>query len=781
MADLFIKILNMSISAGWLILLVVLLRLIFRRMPKWIMVLLWGIVGLRLLLPVSLESRLSLIPSAETISVDESGANTRLQTGIDVIDRLAVSEETTQDKTEIHAGTGEVVSSNAGSNASDVSPTVADRKTSRDLFHILGMIWLAGVAVMLVYASFSFLRLKLRVRESIPADGTTKGRIRICDRIETPFILGTFLPVIYLPSGLGENEQDHVIAHEKAHLSRRDHLWKPLGYLLLTVYWFNPLIWAAYILLCRDIEMACDEKVIRGMEAAGRKAYATTLVSCSLHQREVMVCPLAFGEVGVKERVKGILSYKRPAFWVILLSVAACIVVGVLFLTNPAKDAEETDTEAKHASYEGVYYYIGNKKETFGSSVRLIDLLVGLNEDGSFLLSEHPDGSIVGSGKYTVDGDMITLNGKKQVGETEAKQVVYHFRLDGDKLIYVAEKSSGFDVTQVQDGEEFLKGKNPYDEYVERCYYYTRNGQTDDNGLPIWFLIDLMPDGGCIWSDSMFLSSMPDSVYTIEYTEAGDILTITSTSQGENGDVKDVNRFRMDGNSIYYIAEGSSNFHVKLEDGDEFDRGPDMGTEEARALEEDAITRAAGKAAEMKKAAEEEAAAARKAVEEAEQRLKEAEESEKIIKEHEVNGGISFSKVFDNDGILISARFNGVDVAIDYGSSKLYTREEMSLLIEQIYDDLSARAKDGLELYAIRFTSDEECSKSDELKMLNESGREKTGNPKLTYTEYIKFETDMKEPDDVQKSSEPGVKHTGWGWWFAREEGGEWVLADQGY
>ena len=309
MADLFIKILNMSISAGWLILLVVLLRLIFRKMPKWIMVLLWGIVGLRLLLPVSLESRLSLIPSAETISVDESGANTRLQTGIDVIDRLVASEETTQDKTAIHAGTGEVVSSNPGSNASDVSPTVADRKTSRDLFHILGMIWLAGGAVMLVYASFSFLRLKLRVRESIPVDGTKKGRIRICDRIETPFILGTFLPVIYLPSGLGENEQDHVIAHEKAHLSRRDHLWKPLGYLLLTVYWFNPLIWAAYILLCRDIEMACDEKVIRGMEAAGRTAYATTLVSCSLHQREVMVCPLAFGEVGVKERVKGILSY----------------------------------------------------------------------------------------------------------------------------------------------------------------------------------------------------------------------------------------------------------------------------------------------------------------------------------------------------------------------------------------------------------------------------------------------------------------------------------------
>ena len=376
---------------------------------------------------------------------------------------------------------------------------------------------------------------------------------------------------------------------------------------------------------------------------------------------------------------------------------------------------------------------------------------------------------------------MITLNGEKQVGETEAKQVVYHFRLDGDKLIYVAEKSSGFDVTQVQDGEEFLKGKNPYDEYVERCYYYTRNGQTDDNGLPIWFFIDLMPDGGCIWSDSMLLSSpMQYSVYTIEYTEAGDILTITSTSQGENGDVKDVNRFRMDGNSIYYIAEGSSNFHVKLEDGDEFDRGPDMGTEEARALEEDAITRAAGEVAEMKKAAEEEAAAARKAVEEAEQRLKEAEESEKIIKDFEVEGQV-YSKVFDNDGTLISAKYYGNDVVIDYGSSKLYSKAEMSPLIEQIYDNLVPRAEDGLELYAIRFTSDEECSKSDELKMLNESGREKTGNPKLTYTEYIKFETDMKEPDDVQKSSEPGLKHTGWGWWFAREKGGEWVLAGQGY
>jgi len=910
MADLFIKILNMSISAGWLILLVVFLRLLFRKMPKWIMVLLWGIVGLRLLLPVSLESRLSLIPSAETISVDESGVNTRLQTGIDVIDRLAVSEETTQDKTEIHAGTGEVISSNAGSNASDVSPTVADRKTSRDLFHILGMIWLAGDAVMLVYASFSFLRLKLRVRESIPVDGTKKGRIRICDRIETPFILGTFLPVIYLPSGLGEYEQDHVIAHEKAHLSRRDHLWKPLGYLLLTVYWFNPLIWAAYILLCRDIEMACDEKVIRGMEAAGRKAYATTLVSCSLHQREVMVCPLAFGEVGVKERVKGILSYKRPAFWVILLSVAACIVVGVLFLTNPAKDTEETDTETNHFVYEGVYYYSGNKKETHGSGSRRIDLLVQIKEDGSFFLSELPDDSIIGSGKYTVDGDMLTLTGSKKVGETEEKQVVYHFRADGENLIYVADNSSGFDVAQVQDGEVFQKGHNPYDDYREKCYFYTQNGKIGENGLPIFFFIDLMPDGGCLWIDSQLRSSVPESVYTID----GDILTITSTTQVLNDEIKEVNRFQIKENALYFIAEGSSNFWIKLNDGDEFAGGPDPMTDKFRELEEAAFTGKSkekeidpdaawrgeginlfglahtdpqiydkeipqlglsmklmdvsleccttvfsnygneetgdieidtGEAWYLQKKVDGKWTRVRSNYEtgvvEVGYSIPKGEVSRKMLDQWvalvgrltpgeyrimkfvttnrqvggyrgfyiaqsfnvEENGSIygdyylenedPFSSAasssidtfreYDNDGNLIVVKFgrNQKTVEIDYGSSVLYTKDEMSPLIEQIVNVLMFRAKNGLEVYAIRFTSDEECSKYDELKMLNEQGRTKTGNPKLTYKEYIKFETDTKEPDDPQKSSEPGVKHTGWGWWFAREEGGEWVLVGQGY
>ena len=360
MADLFIKILNMSISAGWLILLVVFLRLLFRKMPKWIRVLLWGIVGLRLLLPVSLESRLSLIPSTETIRYDAEGERTTVQTGIGALDRLIVPEESQSEHSGNTGNTGnDLVSESpdtvAKTNAMPLGEcSVEPGKASLSWFQFLGILWMAGMLLMLGYALFSYLRLKRRVRESIPAGELTDTdcqRVRLCDRIDTPFILGVFRPMVYLPSGMDEDEIKLVLAHEGAHLRRRDHLWKPLGFLLLTVYWFSPLVWAAYILLCRDIEMACDEKVIREMEDAGKKAYAKALVSCSQHRRVVMACPLAFGEVGVKERIKGIMNYKRPAFWVILLAIIACVVVAVCFLTNPAKKTEESSTETVE-SYE---------------------------------------------------------------------------------------------------------------------------------------------------------------------------------------------------------------------------------------------------------------------------------------------------------------------------------------------------------------------------------------------------------------------------------------------
>ena len=306
MTELFIKLLNMSISASWLVLAVLLLRLLFRKAPKWISCLLWSIVALRLITPLSFESALSLIPSAEVIPQDIA---------------------TTQ--------TPAIYSGISGVNSA-VNPLFTQYLTPQD--HTLEMIldyasvvWLAGVAVLLLYSAVSYWRLRWQVQASIPM----QNNLYVCDNVESPFILGTFFPRIYIPSGMDEGQLQHVLAHENAHLKRLDHLWKPLGFLLLTVYWFNPLLWLAYILLCRDIERACDEKVITHMDNAGKKAYLEALVACSVHRRLIMACPVAFGEVSVKARIKGILCYRKPSFWIILAAAAACMVTAVCFLTNP--------------------------------------------------------------------------------------------------------------------------------------------------------------------------------------------------------------------------------------------------------------------------------------------------------------------------------------------------------------------------------------------------------------------------------------------------------------
>ena len=311
MASVFLKLLNLSISASWLVLAVLVLRLISKRSPKWVNVLLWGIVALRLVLPFSIESAVSLIPSAETVSpaaVQFDPAPT-ITSGVSVIDN-AVNPSLS----EHFAATPEA----------SVNPLYVWTE-------IAGWVWLIGLGAMLLYALVSYLRLRRRVSVSLPI----RDRIYLCDAISSPFILGVVKPHIYLPSGLDEVQRQNVLAHEQAHLARRDHWWKPLGFALLAVYWFNPVLWLAYTLLCRDIELACDERVIRTMDESAVKTYSTVLLACSMPRKAVITCPLAFGEVGVKERVKNALHYKKPAFWVVAASVAVCVVVAVCFLTDP--------------------------------------------------------------------------------------------------------------------------------------------------------------------------------------------------------------------------------------------------------------------------------------------------------------------------------------------------------------------------------------------------------------------------------------------------------------
>mgnify|MGYP005877181753 CR=1 FL=1 len=316
MAAVFLKLLNLSISASWLVLAVLVLRLISKRSPKWMNVLLWGIVALRLVLPFSIESALSLIPSAETVSpaaVQFAPAPT-ITSGVSVIDN-AVNPSLSEHFAAVPTAS--------------VNPLYVWTE-------IAGWVWLIGLGAMLLYALVSYLRLRRRVSVSLPI----QDHIYLCDAISSPFILGVVKPRIYLPSGLDEVQRQNVLAHEQAHLARRDHWWKPLGFALLAVYWFNPVLWLAYTLLCRDIELACDERVIRTMDESAVKTYSTVLLACSMPRKAAITCPLAFGEVGVKERVRNALHYKKPAFWVVAASVAVCVVVAVCFLTDPPTDTD---------------------------------------------------------------------------------------------------------------------------------------------------------------------------------------------------------------------------------------------------------------------------------------------------------------------------------------------------------------------------------------------------------------------------------------------------------
>lgn len=291
MERIFTLFLNITIEASWLILAVILIRFLLKSAPKWIRCVMWTMVGLKLAIPFTIESRLSLVPDTQNIAA--------------VTDYVA-AENITQ----------------------SVSVT-----------EIASVIWAIGVTLMLGYMLLSFLLLKRKVNESIPV----KDNVMLCDNIASPFVLGFIRPKIYLSSSMTENEKQFVLAHEQAHLKRGDNFWKPLGFLLLSVHWFNPLCWVAYWLFNKDIELACDEKVIKDLDSKGRKAYSTALLVCNSGRYMVTACPVAFGENNVKSRIKSVLSYKKPTVYIMSVAVILCAVVAVGFMTSPETQAKEPE------------------------------------------------------------------------------------------------------------------------------------------------------------------------------------------------------------------------------------------------------------------------------------------------------------------------------------------------------------------------------------------------------------------------------------------------------
>ena len=324
MEALFLKILSLSLGATYVAAAVIALRFLLKRTPKWIVCAMWGLVAIRLLCPFTLESAVSLAPSpdfrpAPLISVNQP--ETPAQTS-----RPSAAQRASAGAVQAPIESPAQVPASAPAEIPKESQTPTQSRIA-----LFARVWLLGVAGILGYLIFSTLRLRRRVGVSIPM----AENVRCSESVDTPFVLGVFRPTIYLPASVSPEDIPYVLAHERTHIRRRDHWWKPLGFVLLSIYWFNPVLWLAYVLLCRDIEAACDERVIRDMAAEGRRAYSTALLHCSMSRDAIAACPLAFGETGVKERIRAVASYKKPAFWTILAGIVLGAVIGVCFLTSP--------------------------------------------------------------------------------------------------------------------------------------------------------------------------------------------------------------------------------------------------------------------------------------------------------------------------------------------------------------------------------------------------------------------------------------------------------------
>ncbi len=327
MSEIFLNILNMSVTASWIVLAVLVLRLLLKKAPKWITVMLWGIVGIRLVCPFSIESVLSLIPSNETIPTNIATAPTpQIDSGVPIINNAVNS----------------VITNN-------FTPTLENSVNPLQIvIFVLSVIWLVGIFAMLVYTLVSYLKVKSKVKTAV----LLEDNIFQCETVGSPFVLGLIKPKIYLPFNIKKRDMEYVIAHERSHIHRRDHWWKPLGFLLLTFYWFNPILWLGYIFLCRDIELACDERVINKLDTEQRADYSEALLNSSVNRRMIAACPLAFGEVGVKQRIKSVLNYKKSAFWIIIIAVIVVATTSVCMLTSPKANSLEKDYVLDWQSYE---------------------------------------------------------------------------------------------------------------------------------------------------------------------------------------------------------------------------------------------------------------------------------------------------------------------------------------------------------------------------------------------------------------------------------------------
>ncbi len=331
MQSIFLELVKLSLIGSLFAAAVMLVRLVFRKAPKWLFCVLWGVVALRLICPVSIESNVSLVPDRLASGQIIANVGNEYIGDVDII-----YESNAGYSNAIEAGRQPIYSNDGYYVVTEKDSLDAPKTIGQTVYPILSWVWVAGMILMLTYTAVSYFLLRKRMEEAT----NLRDNIWQCEQVDSPFVLGFIKPRIYLPYAITDSDMANVIAHERSHIQRKDHWWKPIGFLLLSLHWFNPVLWVAYILLCRDIEAACDEKVIKHMEKDEMRAYSTALLHCSVHRHRIAACPLAFGEVGVKERIKRVMNYKKPAFWIIVAAIIICVVVAVCFLTNPSASPE---------------------------------------------------------------------------------------------------------------------------------------------------------------------------------------------------------------------------------------------------------------------------------------------------------------------------------------------------------------------------------------------------------------------------------------------------------
>ena len=538
MSELFLSIFNTAVTAGWLVLAVLVARLLLKNAPGWSKCALWAIVGLRLIWPFELESIVSLVPSAQTLPPAELYDYTP----------------------EIHTG---IYAVNSTINPVFTETFLSGPQNSVNPLQVVVMVasvlWIIGMVAMAGYALVSYLRLRHRVSVSMPAG---EG-VYLCDTISSPFILGLVKPKIYLPSDLPQEQWDAILSHERAHLARRDHWWKPLGFALLTVFWFHPLLWVAYVLLCRDVELACDEKVIKTLSPEEKQAYSQTLLECSVPRKWITACPLAFGETSVKQRIKAVLHYKKPTLWIIIAALVSCSVLAVCFLTDPLGEPDEPWVATAET--------ISNKQYVYTKPGAGSEFYINIYSDGTFQYYAGVYSSHIGMGDWELKDSKLYL-----YDTTLTNPMTFVFSVTEDSLAYIAAESHPFMYVDVVDGDLFRFQSTivPPEELITeadvsgKMYVYEKSNGSN-------YFIAIEEDGTFSYPDLYLSSALPFPEPSWELKDGKLYLTHSSKTFV----------FRVERDALVYLAEESDAFQlVDVADGGRFVFYVEISVEDAKSF-----------------------------------------------------------------------------------------------------------------------------------------------------------------------------------------------------